>query len=696
MMVVGAGMGSERILLVEDERIIAIDLQRRLAKFGFMVCGIASGGREAIEMARETRPDIILMDVMLSGAIDGIEAAKAIRQTHDIPVIFLTAYSDEVTFERAKEAEPFAFILKPFKEKELHTTIDIALYKHRVDRELRKKEGWLSAILNGVGEGIIATDVDSRVQFMNSVAEEITGWSESDARNRPLHEIVTLSSGQPLVSVEAAEPFGARRERSVAFEDTLCRTKDGTTIQIAGSLSRMKDPAGRIDGQVIALRDTTIVKRLAETVDYQASHDPLTGLDNREYFSRRLGALIEDAQRGGATHALVYLDLDQFKVINDTCGHVAGDELLRQTTAILKTVVRSGDACGRLGSDEFGILLENSTLERAEAIAKRLQAGISDHKFIWDKKIFSIGSSIGLVMITKDRKDIYSALAAADDASYVAKELGGNRVRVYEDTESVFLQRRGEMEWISKLKRAVEENGFRLYYQAIVPIQDPGKRHQCEVLLRLLDDGKVVHPADFLPAAERYNLMPEIDRWVISKTIDAYCQIRERGESALRDYVFCINLSGASLADESSLGFIESRFERAGVPPSSFCFEVTETAAIGNVASASRFISELKGLGFSFALDDFGSGFSSFNYLKNLPVDYLKIDGSFVRDIVDDPINRSMVEAINGLGKLMNIQTIAEFVVSGESLEKLRGIGVDYVQGYHTGAPAPLPYEPLA
>jgi len=375
---------------------------------------------------------------------------------------------------------------------------------------------------------------------------------------------------------------------------------------------------------------------------------------------------------------------------------VAGDELLRQTTSIIKTVVRSSDGCARLGGDEFGILLEDIKLEQAQLIAKRLQARINQHKFVWDKKAFGITSSIGLVMIGEKSRDIHAVLAAADDACYVAKDLGGNRVRTYEDDSSVFLRRRGEMEWISKLKSAIEENHFRLYYQPIVAIQDGQNHKRCEILLRLADGGRIIVPVDFIPAAERYNLMPAIDRWVITSTFDAYRRIHSFDDGELHGYNFSINLSGASLADDTLLAFIHSEFEHSGVPPSAFCFEVTETAAIGNISSATRLIRDLKELGCTFALDDFGSGFSSFGYLKNLPIDFLKIDGSFVKDMNTDPINHSMVEAIHNLGKLMGVRTIAEYVANVETMKSLRTIGVDYAQGYVIGEPAPLPVNARA
>ncbi len=683
-------MGSEKILLVEDERIIAIDLQSRLEKLGFQVLELATTGEEAIEIAQRQKPDLVLMDVMLPGQIDGVAAAKSIGDQLGIPIIFLSAYSDSTTLNRAKEAGPFAYVIKPFTEREISTAIELALHKHKVEISLKRQEIWLGAILDSVADGIIATDVNNNIRFMNHAAEEITGWLEADAREKPITEVVQDDVEESLqflkVLPNSANPF----EESIAVTNTPIKKKDGTIVQIEGTLSRIRDKDGSVDGQVLAMRDVTMVRRMSETIDYQASHDTLTGLSNREHFSKKLDGLITECKSNGKTHALIYLDIDQFKVINDTCGHVAGDELLRHTTQVIRTVVRASDLGARLGSDEFGVLLENISPERAQYIAERLRARLNHEKFVWEPKIFTISSSIGLVQINSHCKDIYTVLANADDACFVAKELGGNRIQVYEDDESVFLQRRGEMEWITKIKSALEEDRMRLYFQPIIPILDPGKQRKCEILIRMRDtDNSLVMPADFLPAAERYNLMPDIDRWVVTTTFEAYSNIMSNG-SDLKGYVFCINLSGTSMVDQELLTYVRTELERTRVPPEAFCFEVTETAAIGNITSASQFISDMRALGCTFSLDDFGSGFSSFSYLKNLPVDYLKIDGSFVKDMHTDPINHAMVEAINNLGKLMKVETIAEFVGNPTIVENLREIGVDYAQGYEVGKPQPL------
>lgn len=682
---------SEKILLVEDEQLIASDLRRRLEGLGFGTVDHAASPGEALEAVRRSRPDLVLMDGILGSRSDGRDAAQTISEQTRIPIVFLSGYAEETRLDQSTAPGPVAYVVKPFTDHELSSAIELALNESRVDTSLNQQERWLDAILDGVADGIIAADMNNRIQFMNHAAEELTGWSEEEARGLPVTRVVRSELDEPLRVLEMLPRSDDPFEESVAIASTPLRKRNGQIVRIEGSVSRIHDRNGSVEGQVLALRDVTAVSRMTETINYQASHDTLTGLCNREHFSKRLDALIDDARGSRRNHAFLYLDIDQFKVINDTCGHVAGDELLRHTTSVIRAVVRASDLGARLGSDEFGILLEATSPKRAHYIAERLRARLNREKFLWNGTAYTIAASIGVVEIGEHSKDIYRVLAAADDACIVAKELGGNRIQVYEDEESVFRKRRGEMRWISRVKTALEQERFVLFGQPIVPILDTGKRTKCELLLRMKEqDGSIVTPMDFLPAAERYNLMPDIDRWVVTTAFEAYASILEGGNEERKGYTYCINLSGASMIDQDLLTFIRTEFVRTGVPPEAFCFEITETAAIGNITSASRLIGELKQLGCTFSLDDFGSGFSSFSYLKNLPVDYLKIDGSFVKDMHLDPVNRAMVNAINNLGKLMKMETVAEFVSNGEILEHLRTIGVDYAQGYEVGRPTPL------
>lgn len=559
------------------------------------------------------------------------------------------------------------------------------------EREFDRQERRLVAVLAGIGDAVIATDVENRILFINDAAARLTGWMPSEAKGKRVELLLRLDADPSNGMTELVSPEEEVPSYTSLSDSTVVITKERELIHVEGTMSRIQDASGRPEGTIYALRDRTIMQRLSETIDYQASHDTLTGLYNRSFFSKRLPSLVEQARSGAVTHALIYIDIDQFKVVNDTWGHLAGDELLRHATSIITGIIRSSDLAARVGSDEFGILLERIAPEPARLIAERLLSAINSKKFLWEGRVLSLSSSIGVVSIDQKSKDIYSLLAAANDACYLARDLGGNRIQVYEDEESLIRKRRGEMRWLSRIKTALEEGGFKLYYQPIVPLLDPGKIMKCEILLRLIDsNGKPVMPADFLPAAERYNLMPAIDRWVIAAVFDRYRRIMQSANERLKSYVYCINLSGVSVADGSLLNFIKAAIENSGVPPEKFCFEVTETAAIGNFGSASRFIRALKDLGCTFSLDDFGSGFSSFNYLKNLPVDYLKIDGSFIKDMMENPVDQAMVEAINTLGKLMNVETIAEFVTSAGAMSRLKEIGVDYAQGYEIGPPVPF------
>jgi len=683
-------MNNENILIVEDEKIIALDLQRRLERFGYSVVGMASDGAEAIALARERSPDIILMDIMLAGPMDGIEAAKQIRALLGIPVIFLTAYTDEKTLERAKEVEPFGYILKPFKERELYTTIDIALYKNSIDKKLRKQERLFSAMLHSINDGIIATDTQMAVGFMNKVAEDITGWSEAAAKGR--HAAAILAIQDPRIQRELLEATPPNvDEKPFFFNETIIKNAIGQTLLVDGSITRIHETENEADGFLITLRDITEIKRMSATIDYQASHDSLTGLCNREEFSFMLNEILASLRSSSSSHALLVIDIDRFKVINDTCGTMAGDELLRQVASHVQANISRKDISARIGGDEFAIILRDCDPEDSINVAKRLKAAVESRKFSWQSSVFPVTLSIGIVALSQQSEDTHAVLASADDACHLSKEEGGNRVNVFQAKDSKYQKRRGDMEWISKINKAIEENRFILYQQAIVPLSDSIElRPKAEILLRLVnEDGSISRPGDFIPAAERYHLMPLIDQWVIRNSIAAYKTLTDRG-SELASRIISINLSGPSLLDESLVELILHEVRRSALKPSSFCFEITETAAIQNFAAATRFMKRLKDEGFTFALDDFGSGFSSFAYLKILPVDYLKIDGSFVQTIDESMVSYTMVDSINSIGHVMGIKTIAEFVKSPEIKQKLIEIGVDYAQGYHLAEPVPL------
>jgi len=436
----------------------------------------------------------------------------------------------------------------------------------------------------------------------------------------------------------------------------------------------------------MVFHDVSKERRLRRALAYQASHDALTGLINRREFENRLNAaLLLSRSNRQMTHALLYLDLDQFKVVNDTCGHQAGDLLLKQVTGVLQTRVRDSDTIARLGGDEFGILLQDCTLDGAEKIADSLRQAIRDYRFEWQDRAMNIGVSIGIVEMNGSSESLTSAMSAADVACYAAKDSGRNRVHTYQHGAAP--ERHREMQWVSRLTRACEENRLELYYQPIVPIgsnKDP--RGHYELLLRMRgEQGELIHPAEFIPAAERYNIMPMIDRWVVSQALGSLAHYRTDGAGS--GYTLSINLSGTSLNDDRFLEFLINELQTYDLSPGAVCFEITETAAISNLANVVHFMKEFRQRGCLFSLDDFGSGLSSFMYLKNLPVDYLKIDGQFIQNVTTDHVDRSMVEAITQIGHAMGIKTIAERVETAEVLQCLAEIGLEYAQGIFIAPP---------
>jgi diguanylate cyclase (GGDEF)-like protein len=434
--------------------------------------------------------------------------------------------------------------------------------------------------------------------------------------------------------------------------------------------------------------NVTETRELNEKIAHQASHDALTGLANRSEFDRHIKQLISFSKSNNSAHALCYLDLDQFKVINDTCGHLAGDELLRQLGDVLRKCIRDNDLVARLGGDEFGILMYHCSLLDATAACEQLRDSINDWQFAWEDRCFSIGVSIGVTVIDGNSSNAIHLLKEADAACYAAKDKGRNRVHVFRQDDEQLLRRHGEMQWVARIQQGLDENSFCLYGQLIVPLFGEEGLH-FETLVRYQSDrnSPIIPPGAFLPAAERYNLAPALDRWVISHLF----QWLAINPVFLEQLGLCsINLSGLSLCDETMLEFISQQFILWRIPKEKICFEITETATIGNLSMANKFIAQLKKQGCKFSLDDFGSGLSSFAYLKTLPVDYLKIDGLFIKNILNDSVDRAMVRSINEIGHIMGKKTIAEFVENEAIFQLLGEMGIDYAQGYGISEPVPL------
>ena len=567
------------------------------------------------------------------------------------------------------------------------TITDITERKRAETAVFQEKEK-AQVTLQSIGDAVITTDAEGRVEYLNPVAEDLTGWESRAAQGKYLDEIFKVlneANGKP-----AENPVSRclREGRVIAAADQIVLVNQrGQEIAIEDSAAPIRDRAGHVIGAVMVFHDVSKERRLRRALAYQASHDALTGLINRREFENKLTEALDSARgTDGITHVLLYLDLDQFKVVNDTCGHQAGDRLLKQVTGLLQTRLRSTDLIARLGGDEFGILLQDCTAEQAATIADSLRQAIRDFRFLWQDGALNIGVSIGIVELNQESESITSVMSAADVACYAAKDSGRNRVHMYQHGAAP--ERHREMQWVSKLTRACEENRLELYYQPIVPIgSNHDKRAHYELLLRMRgENGELVLPGEFIPGAERYNLMPSIDRWVVRHALGALAYYRGDGDHG-DSYTLAVNLSGTSLNDERFLDFLINELQTHDLSHGAVCFEITETAAIANLANVVHFMRELKARGCLFSLDDFGSGLSSFMYLKNLLVDFLKIDGQFIQNVCVDHVDRSMVEAIRQIGHAMGIKTIAERVDSPQVLQCLAEIGIDYAQGIYIAPP---------
>lgn len=581
--------------------------------------------------------------------------------------------------------------------------VEITRQVHALKREVSRRQQMESQLfaekelaqvtLKSIGDAVITTDTEGCVNYLNPIAESLTGWSETEARGLPLLKVFNIINEHTRLPAENPVARVIANGHTVGLANhTVLLHRDGTEFAIEDSAAPIRDRAGGLIGVVMVFHDVSHARQLAAKLSHQASHDGLTGLLNRQAFEQRLRNLLEAPGGTDGSHSLMFMDLDQFKVVNDTCGHLAGDALLRTLGPLLQKHLRHSDLLARLGGDEFGVLLQDCPESVAKRIARALKEEVEDLGFTWEGKPFRVGLSIGQVNFSDDRWSLADLLTAADNACYLAKENGRNRIHLYRSDDQALASKFRQTRWVGRIREAFEENQFRLHCQPIVPTSsDPRALTEregahFELLLRLLDNGgKLIPPMAFIPAAERFNLMVNIDQWVLGT---AFAQLAKAGTE--RVGTCSINLSGASLGDEGFLKFITNCFERFPVSPDVICFEITETEAIANLANARHIIQSLKTLGCRFSLDDFGSGMSSFGYLKNLPVDYLKIDGAFIKNLTRDPIDRAMVGAINNIGHVMGLKTIAEFVENGSIVQELLEIGVDYVQGYGIAKPEPL------
>ncbi len=545
-----------------------------------------------------------------------------------------------------------------------------------------------------INDAIIITDCFGSLQFINPAAEKLTGLSLQDIQSLPIYEALQFINQNTFEPLENCLEKVLSQNHTIK-EDSNCLLvrSDHTLLSIQKSIAPIHDHNGEVLGLVFVLRDMSHFSELGEGTSLLIQ-DSLSGLTNRYSFEKFLQEAISSTQNSEQIHALCYLDLDHFKIINETCSHEAGDEFLRQISALLQKRVRKSDVLARLGADEFGLLLYQCGLDSALKVINILREEVKKFQFVWGEHTFNFSLSVGIVILKDNSENSSSLLNLADSACTMAKSKGRNRVQIYEANDIELVNQRGEIRWLSRIFKALEENQFVLYHQSIVSLasREQGERKSCEILVRLQDeDGKIIPPGAFIPAAEKHGLMHLIDRWVISNLftyLGKNCSLSEKSVAEKMNY--SINLSGASLNDDRFFDFVREQLTLHSISPEIICFEITETLAISNLNQARLLMRELKALGCSFALDDFGSGMSSFGYLKSLPIDYLKIDGVFIKDILENQVTCEIVEAINRIAHIMEIKTVAEYVENKDIMLKLRQIGIDFAQGYGIAKPSSL------
>ncbi|MEL7312147.1 MAG: EAL domain-containing protein [Pseudomonadota bacterium] len=577
------------------------------------------------------------------------------------------------------------------REPYLEGTISDVTERKRAERAVFAAKERAEVTLKSIADGVITCDEHGCVEYMNPVAEALTGWKLRAMVGQPIEEVMTLVNEHTRELLDNPIVRCLNEGRAISNNSpTLLIDRAGRDVAVQDSTAPIRDDSGRIVGAVMVFHDVTAEGRLSRKLSYQASHDALTGFINRLEFSNVLERAIARAKNyQGEAYALLYLDLDQFKLVNDTFGHTAGDELLRQLSERIQTCVKTNDTVARLGGDEFAVLLGNVSLEGAVDIAEALRQSVEGFRFEWQEVGHTVQVSIGVVEITAQSASVGAVLSAADVACFTAKDLGRNRVHVYKEGETTAHHQ--QMHWLTRIDRALQDDRFKLFYQPIVRIGDDGETRYCnqyELLLRMIDeDGELVLPSTFIAAAERYDRMPAVDRWVVEHALE-HADQGDPNEPAA--YTLSINLSGNSLSDDRFLEFVRDKLQSTPLCRGAVCFEITETAAIANLTRVRHFMGELTSLGCRFSLDDFGSGLCSFGYLKNLSVDYVKVDGAFVRNVAIDPVDRSVVAAIAQVAQTMGIETVAEHVETEQIRQALPSMGVKLVQGFDIAEPKPI------
>ena len=654
---------------------------------------------QSIEWSRETRRiHGVSADFMpeLSRAIEfyapearpliqtAVETALATGAPWDLELPFIRADGQriwvravgEVEFESGKPVCLFGALQDITKQRELS---DLISEQHEL----------LRVTLQSIGDAVITTDAAGVVTWLNPVAERMTGWQNDDARGRLVSQVFHIVNEETRALTENPVYTCIQHGKIAGLANhTLLISRDGNEYGIEDSAAPIRNTQGVILGVVLVFHDVSEQRRMSSEMSYRAKHDPLTGLVNRAEFETRLRSVLSKSHEENRVHALLFIDLDQFKLVNDACGHTAGDQLLQQVSKLLGESIRSRDTLARLGGDEFAVILEYCSPEQAGRVAEQICHRMDDFRFVHDGRRFRIGASIGLVPVDSRWNTIAALMQAADTSCYAAKEAGRNRVHTWFDTDLAMRARHGEMQWAARLEQAFDEDRFVLYAQRIDALHGNSHGLHLEVLIRMLDDnGDLIQPAAFLPAAERFHLISRIDRFVLDRVIHNLTSLK----SLVGLDMLCVNLSGQSIGDRAFHKYAIDVLTKAGSAICSrVCLEITETAAVTNIADASVFIDQTRALGVRIALDDFGAGASSFGYLKNLKVDILKIDGQFIRDLIEDPLDAAAVSCFVEVARVINVQTVAEFVESTAVFVRVRELGIDFAQGYLMHKPEPI------
>jgi len=632
----------------------------------------------------------VIFGLFLQRILDALLARPFRRMVH---TAYAISNGDEQARFQESSADEFAYLGRFINQAldysmEQRNALNSALaHVSDAERKLFEEKEKAVVTLHSIGDAVITTNANGQIEYMNPIAEQLTGWPLRDAAGCPHHTLLRFVeevTNKPLnSSVERCLSDG---ETIVCERQKLLLRRDGAYVPVSESVAPIFDQHKGVTGAVMVFRDVSQTRRMAQRLSYQASHDPLTGLFNRREFEARLSRLIDDARDTQSQHALCYIDLDQFKVVNDVCGHGAGDELLRQLSEVLQSQVRDTDVLARLGGDEFGVLLTHCSLKQAARIADNMRAALASYRFQREERSFEVGASIGIVEINAGSRSGEELLGTADMACYAAKDGGRNRIHIHTPSDAEVARRRSEMNWLSEVRMALDENRFTLYFQPILPANPSvSAPAHYELLLRMERDNEVVLPMAFIPAAERYRLMPEVDRWVVSNAISFLGAHRFAAPA-----VCLINLSGQSLCDVDFIDYLENSLARASLGPVQLCFEISERAVISNLRGVSGAINRLRSRGCRFALDDFGGGLASMSRLRELGMDYVKLDGMFVKNMEHNHVDAAMVRAVNELAHAMGVVTIAEMVENEEIYAAIRALGVDYYQGHAIARPLPL------